>query len=885
LGITISVVVALVVGTLALAPPAQATATGLEVSVVGSVVTVKAHPGGGPGDIVISRTSGVVTVAVDPESGGVAQIWSVDPDCSPSTGDDVMSVSCPVPPATTATPRVEVDMRQSTIDGSERLFVVSRISATFYGSPLDDSFEMLDGYPATMSGEGGDDYLAGHDDVDVINGGPGQDYIVGGGGRDQIASGPGTDEVDAEDGQVDTIDCGDIVGSADDPDTVYFDARMDDFRNCVNYTSVKRPASVTPPTITGQPQVGAPAVATTGEWSGGGSMAFEYRWMSCPNLKPSPNVPTDCSVAVNWSASAVTFTPRTSDVGRRLVVFVRATNELGKAEARSSLSNPVNPAGPPVNTVKPSFPAPPVVGVAMTGDRGQWTGANITYLHSWMVCPTASSAIAQCSRAAGPQSQETFTPGAADRGKFLRYIVTASNSAGATVASSEPQLVERHTVPGAPTNFDWTQRSTTEIELSWDPPIDQGGRPVTEYRLEYWRFDNWNYNSLKEFRFVVATSERSYPFTLEPRTGTGSIGSQYWFRVAAVNSIGTGEWSNLFPVSTLPPPPPDEIFPKRIGGTRANLRWSQASYSNPSKEAFIESAGRFGILRWEMEYRTRPIVVWPVVDVEAWGDWQSLGYATSTDQDISNLSLSTTYQFRIRAENQTGWGEWTLSRELDIDGRVEPGQVQNAAVYTVGDREFSSSRFPQHGGRLSVTWKRPLDDGYGGDGNLFYNVTATPGGRGCSFDPLHKTSYGCLITGLKDGVPYDITITTGHKETSAKGVQSVTNVGRFVPYGMPGDVVVTKADVNGRGKSAEVVLEWTWPKDLGGFLPDHPGVELELTASLGGGKRAVIGTFSPSQTRATYEKLTPGKTNYFWFRIITPRAKGESVLVDFDVPK
>lgn len=873
MGITISVVVALVVGTLALAPPAQATATGLEVSVVGSVVTVKAHPGGGPGDIVISRTSGVVTVAVDPESGGVAQIWSVDPDCSPSTGDDVMSVSCPVPPATTATPRVEVDMRQSTIDGSERLFVVSRISATFYGSPLDDSFEMLDGYPATMSGEGGDDYLAGHDDVDVINGGPGQDYIVGGGGRDQIASGPGTDEVDAEDGQVDTIDCGDIVGSADDPDTVYFDARMDDFRNCVNYTSVKRPASVTPPTITGQPQVGAPAVATTGEWSGGGSMAFEYRWMSCPNLKPSPNVPTDCSVAVNWSASAVTFTPRTSDVGRRLVVFVRATNELGKAEARSSLSNPVNPAGPPVNTVKPSFPAPPVVGVAMTGDRGQWTGANITYLHSWMVCPTASSAIAQCSRAAGPQSQETFTPGAADRGKFLRYIVTASNSAGATVASSEPHLVERHTVPGAPTNFDWTQRSTTEIELSWDPPIDQGGRPVTEYRLEYWRFDNWNYNSLKEFRFVVATSERSYPFTLEPRAGTGSIGSQYWFRVAAVNSIGTGEWSNLFPVSTLPPPPPDEIFPKRIGATQANLRWSQASYSNPSKEAQIQSAGRFGILRWEMEYRTRPYVAWPAVDVEAWGDWQSLGYATSTNQDISNLSLSTTYQFRIRAENQTGWGEWTLSRELDIDSRVPSSPVRNVRVSDV---------VSPAGDRFLVTWTPPAN--FGGAAILGYTVRVTPGDSTCT--PSHLANMPknqCWVEGLKPGVPYSITI----EAACCQGVSSFTAVpGTFAPYGVPAaPTVVGEPEYRKKGKLAIATITWAWPRNLGGAT--KYSMQVMESAGLYQGARIyrVLKEFPSSEDGADITNLEFGKRKYIYLRVKTPLTVGEVVSVELLPPR
>ena len=83
----------------------------------------------------------------------------------------------------------------------------------------------------TIYAEGGEDGVYGGDGDDTLKGGYGNDTVAGNAGDDQIwgeegndllIGGAGNDGIDAEDGSVDTIDCG--KGRRD---TVYFDQGVD----------------------------------------------------------------------------------------------------------------------------------------------------------------------------------------------------------------------------------------------------------------------------------------------------------------------------------------------------------------------------------------------------------------------------------------------------------------------------------------------------------------------------------------------------------------------------------------------------------------------------------------------------------------------------------
>jgi Ca2+-binding RTX toxin-like protein len=112
--------------------------------------------------------------------------------------------------------------------------VDASVSGTFTGGPgADDFFVKADFHDAvsTVSGEGGNDKLVGHDHAEVIDGGPGDDIVEGGLNHDTLTGGPGKDTIfgdstkdtcnflscriafgndviQARDGEQDTIDCG-----------------------------------------------------------------------------------------------------------------------------------------------------------------------------------------------------------------------------------------------------------------------------------------------------------------------------------------------------------------------------------------------------------------------------------------------------------------------------------------------------------------------------------------------------------------------------------------------------------------------------------------------------------------------------------------------------
>ncbi len=97
-----------------------------------------------------------------------------------------------------------------------------------------------------------------------------------------------------------------------------------------------RPGPVAPPSIVGVPGVGQVLRASTGTWSGAPT-AYTFRWESCDDQGGG------CAARQDGRRSQ--YTVRGDDAGRRLRVVVTASNEDGRADAASSLTAPVPPAG------------------------------------------------------------------------------------------------------------------------------------------------------------------------------------------------------------------------------------------------------------------------------------------------------------------------------------------------------------------------------------------------------------------------------------------------------------------------------------------------------------------------------------------------------------
>ena len=86
------------------------------------------------------------------------------------------------------------------------------------------------------------------------------------------------------------------------------------------------PASVSPPTISGTPEVGKTLTADPGTWSGTTPISFAYQWRRC-----DAGGCTDIATGGTQS-----YIPESADVGFAMRVTVTATNDVGQATAESA---------------------------------------------------------------------------------------------------------------------------------------------------------------------------------------------------------------------------------------------------------------------------------------------------------------------------------------------------------------------------------------------------------------------------------------------------------------------------------------------------------------------------------------------------------------------
>ena len=94
----------------------------------------------------------------------------------------------------------------------------------------------------------------------------------------------------------------------------------------------------------------------------------------------------------------------------------------------------------------------------------------------------------------------------------------------------------QETIPTPPIKLTASVVSSTQINLSWSPPVEDGNTPITGYKIEVKR-DNNSYNLL------VADTEntsKTYPHT------NLTTNTKYTYKVSAINKIGTSESSNEF---------------------------------------------------------------------------------------------------------------------------------------------------------------------------------------------------------------------------------------------------------------------------------------------------------------------------------------------------
>ncbi len=123
-----------------------------------------------------------------------------------------------------------------------------------------------------------------------------------------------------------------------------------------------------------------------------------------------------------------------------------------------------------------------------------------------------------------------YTDANVSLGSVYYYRISAVNAMGES-ALSEEVVVTVVALPGAP--FDLQSQVDGEVvTLYWSPPESDGGSPISEYRV--YRSDGNSDN------FQLLSTTTSLNYTDSPV----SPGTDYFYRVSAVNGLGEGRPSN-----------------------------------------------------------------------------------------------------------------------------------------------------------------------------------------------------------------------------------------------------------------------------------------------------------------------------------------------------
>lgn len=184
------------------------------------------------------------------------------------------------------------------------------------------------------------------------------------------------------------------------------------------------PKSTSLPSISGLLQDGGLLSGTSGEWSGSAPISYSYQWELCNAAGAS------CKAISEAVGATLKLSP--VDVGSTVRLAVTATNAAGSTTATSPASGLIA-ALLPSNTSLPTIGGLLKLGKELSASTGSWSGTTpMTFAYQWQLCNPLGGGCANIAKA----TSSTFLLGALDVGGTLRVIVTATNAAGSTPATS-----------------------------------------------------------------------------------------------------------------------------------------------------------------------------------------------------------------------------------------------------------------------------------------------------------------------------------------------------------------------------------------------------------------------------------------------------------------
>jgi hypothetical protein len=351
---------------------------------------------------------------------------------------------------------------------------------------------------------------------------------------------------------------------------------------------------------------------------------------------------TQAFTASNSSGTTATvYTKTLTRTGTRGVTYTVTAKVTGiYTGATPSVSGSIT-----VPVVDPSAPGTPTVSAITTttatakwADPSDWGGDNTSaFTVQWddnasFSSPTSADLTGNTKSLTGLATGRTF---------YVR--VRARNGAGAGAWSGTRSFTTPD-VPDAPATPTVSDTDAAGFTAAWTTPANNGSG-ITGYRVQVSTSSTFGSTVLD----TTTTSTSRVVSGLDRAT-------TYYVRVLATNGVGSGPWSPVKSVHTLPLPPgaPSLGVPSTITPVGASLSWAAPADNGGS-----------GVTGYQVQTATNSGFTAGVVTRAAAG----------TALTVSDLFPGTGYWVRVRAQNTMGWGDWSNVRTFTTASPVFYGEA------------------------------------------------------------------------------------------------------------------------------------------------------------------------------------------------------------------
>ncbi len=485
--------------------------------------------------------------------------------------------------------------------------------------------------------------------------------------------------------------------------------------------------AVTPAAPPGAPTIGtataginSATVTWTAPASNGGAAILGY--------VVTPYIGGTAQTAQTFNSTTTTETVTGLTANTTYTFKVAAFNVIGtgnQSAASNSITTPKTVAGAPT------------IGTATSGNASvslNWTAPTVTggaAITGYVVTPYIAGVAQATQTFNSTATTETVT--GLTNGTAYTFTVAAINSVGTGAASAQSNAVTPATVPGAPT-IGTATFGNASATVTWTAPASNGGSAITGYVVT-------------PYKAGVAQTAQTFNSTATTETVTGlTNGSSYTFKVAAINSVGTGAQSaasNAVTPATVPGAP--TITTAVAANTSVAVTWTApASNGGSAITGYVVTPSIAGVAQAAQTFNS-----------------------TATTETATGLTNGTAYTFTVAAINGVGTGAQSAASNPATPA-TKPG-VPTIGTATAGP------------GSATVTWTAPASNG--GAAITGYVVTPYKAGVAQTAQTFNSAATTETATGLANNTAYTFTVAainvmgTGAASAQSNSVTTPTTPG------------------------------------------------------------------------------------------------------------